>query len=119
MKKLLALILALALCSGMLFSCKKNKGQDTAAQSSDEVTTSGGDNGPELDENGYEKDKLGTMNFGGEEIVICGWSNVEKSSPEFEVKNLGGDNVSNAAYLKNQAVENRLNVNLKFETMDG
>ena len=115
MKKLLILMLALALCSGTLFSCNKKKSEEPTTDS----VTNGGDNGPELDENGYQMDKLGTMDFSGEEIVICGWSNVESSSPEFDVKNLGSDNVSNAAYLKNKAVENRLNVKLKFETMDG
>ena len=74
----------------------------------------------EYDENGYQKDNLPEeLDFGGREINISGWSEVENKYPEFGIKELGANKVNNAAYLKNVAVERRLNVRLKFDTVKG
>ena len=116
MKRTLALVLALVMCSFALISCKK---EEEAVEDTAPVSTET-DNGLEYDENGYLKDKVGNRDFGGTEINICGWSNVEKHVPEFGVKELtGADVVSSAAYIKNKKVEDRLRVKLAFETVDG
>ncbi len=107
-------MLALLMCLGTLLSCSKE--EEVIEVGTDAVTT---DNGLEYDENGYLKDKLGEMDFEGREIKICGWSNVEKHMPEFGVESMGLGVVSNAAFIKNYTVEQRLKVKLKFETMDG
>ena len=74
----------------------------------------------EYDENGYQKDNLpDELNFKGKEINISGWSEVENKYPEFGVKELGSNIVSNAAYQKNIAVQRRLNVKLNFSTVKG
>lgn len=114
MKRILTLILAVLMCFGTLLSCSKE--EEVVEGETEAVST---DDGIEYDENGYQMDKLGTMDFGGREIRICGWSNIEDNLPEFSVESMGLGTVSNAAFIKNYTVEQRLKVRLKFETMDG
>ena len=86
--------------------------------------TSGGGNGgggggstglkdDTLDINGRVKDDLpDNLNFGGEEVVLMYWAEVER--PEFEQEEITGDNVRDAIYDRNMQVEDRLNVDLQF-----
>lgn len=60
-------------------------------------------------------DDLGTMNLGKTIHVLC-W-NAEQ--PEFEIREQTGDDISDAIFFKNQAVENRLGVTLDFKTTAG
>lgn len=102
---------------------EKNGNTDSENESGSgdvEASESEEDDDVEYDENGYEKDDLGEdLNFKSKEIRISGWSEVENKYPEFGVKELGSNLVSNAAYLKNMAVQKRLNVRLKFDTVKG
>lgn len=115
MKRAIALLLALMMCAFVFVSC----GSEEEEAVDETVATTSAEDVIEYDENGYQKDKLGTMDFGGREIRICGWSNIESHLPEFGVESMGLGVVSNAAYIKNYTVEQRLKVKLKFETMDG
>ncbi len=121
MKRSLMLGLALLLCLSALVSCSLEGNEDTSSDSQKETQSQGvtGDD-VEYDENGYQKDKLGQMDFNGQTIRISGWSEVENKYPEFGVEKLGaGTIVDDAAYLKNKSVETRLNVSLKFDTVKG
>ena len=61
-----------------------------------------------LDANGYLKDALPELDFGGEDIGVLFWSDVENA--EFEVEELTGEIVNDAIYQRNIDVEDRLNV---------
>ena len=61
-----------------------------------------------LDANGYLKDDLPELDFGGEDIGVLFWSDVENA--EFEVEELTGEIVNDAIYQRNIDVEDRLNV---------
>lgn len=60
-------------------------------------------------------DDLGTMNLGKTIKILC-WNSEQ---PEFFVENQTGDDISDAIFFKNQAVENRLGVILEFESALG
>lgn len=69
------------------------------------------------DEKGYLKDSLpDDLNFGGEEIHILGWKTSKK---DFFSDEVTGDMVSDALYESNSAVEDRLNVEITAEFIDG
>ncbi len=116
MKKLLSLMLALLMLGTVLISC--SSGDEDESIPFEEQTTVG-DDGLVYDANGYLVDKVGKQDFGGKEIVICGWSEVAKRVPEYDVEALDGDIVSEAAYKRNLAVKTRLNVKLRYELLGG
>ena len=70
-----------------------------------------------LDVNGRETDDLDqyNLNYSGEMITILFWADVER--PEFEQKEITGDNIRDAIYDRNNNVEDRLNVDLIFVPM--
>lgn len=53
-----------------------------------------------------------TLDYGGEEVVLMYWSDVER--PEFEQKEITGDNVRDAIYDRNVLIEDKLNIDLEF-----
>lgn len=129
MKKTLCILLVALMLLSVLVGCSidgdtGNGSSESDSSAESESASSGGEESEteliEYDKNGYQKDKLGEeLNFVGQRINICGWSNVEARLPEFGVKTVGSDVVKKAAYEKNMKVESRLNITLHFETMDG
>ena len=84
----------------------------------------GGDDGDSgliddrYDVNGRLNDDLpDTLNYEGETISIMTWGDVER--PEFEQENVTGDNVRDAIYDRNNQIEDRLNVELKWTSVPG
>ena len=106
--RLLALLLACLTLVTMLVACDQaatggNTGGGYSSGVKDDT----------LDINGRVKDDLpDDLNFGGEEVVLMYWAEVER--PEFEQEEITGDNVRDAIYDRNMQVEDRLNVDLQF-----
>ena len=109
----LCLLLALLTLSMVIVAC------DAGAGNTDEQ---GGGNGGLIDDrydvNGRLRDDLpDTLNYEGETISFMRWG--DASYPEFEQENVTGDNVRDAVYDRNNQIEDRLNVELKFTTVPG
>ena len=66
----------------------------------------------DTDENGYIRDNLNDLNFGGQTINIIYWEDVE--NPEYFVEQYEGSLVDSAIYKRNLNVTNRLNVKLNY-----
>ncbi len=70
------------------------------------------------DSNGRLLDGLPSdLNHGGEQITVLYWSDVE--CPEFEQETVTGDNVRDAIYDRNNQIEDRLNVTIKWVGVPG
>ena len=110
--RLLALLLALLTITMVGVACT----QDTGSGGDDS-----GDSGlidDRYDVNGRLNDNLpDTLNYEGDTISIMTWGDVE--NPEFEQENVTGDNVRDAIYDRNNQIEDRLNVELKFTSVPG
>ena len=116
-KRIAALLLALLMTAPFVVSC--SSGTENAADETDQTAanTPAGDAAaveaePEadgnLDANGYLKDDLPELDFGGEDVSVLYWSDVENA--EFEVEELTGEIVNDAIYQRNIDVEDRLKV---------
>ena len=107
--RLLALLLACLTLVTMVVACDQTSNNGGA-------NNGGGSTGlkdDSLDINGRVKDDLpDNLNFGGEEVVLMYWAEVER--PEFEQEEITGDNVRDAIYDRNMQVEDRLNIDLQF-----
>ncbi len=75
------------------------------------VTYSGYDAG------GFLLDDLPDLDYGGEQIKVMYWSDVENL--EFEVESVTGNNVSDAIFDRNNRIEDRLNVDLVWNGVPG
>ncbi|MBQ9112707.1 MAG: hypothetical protein IJY08_03910 [Clostridia bacterium] len=117
MKKVIALILALLMCACSLVACSSD--DDKKSNNGTVDTGVEGDDGKLYDSNGYLMDEVGTKDFGQREIHILGWSNVAVHLPEYDVEDITGEKVNDAAYKRNQSTEERLGVKLEYETLDG
>ncbi len=117
MKRIFSLLIAVLMLSAVLVSC--GTGNDGDDQTLPKESLVLGDDGLLYDQNGYLMDNLGEMDFEGKEIVICGWSEVQKHYPEYEVEALGADVVSDAAYKRNESVQRRMNVKLVYNLTSG
>ncbi len=107
--RLLALLLACLTLVTMVVACDQTSNNGGA-------NNGGGSTGlkdDSLDINGRVKDDLpDDLNFGGEEVVLMYWAEVER--PEFEQEEITGDNVRDAIYDRNMQIEDRLNIDLQF-----
>ena len=121
MKKALSLILAILMCVSVLVSCggKTDPADTTTAATNDTpattaaTTTTVAETESPYDENGFLKDDLDpSLNYNNQEITILYWDDVAR--PEFEVKEMTGDLISDAIYTRNAAVEERLGLKLKW-----
>lgn len=69
------------------------------------------------DSNGYLKDSLpANLNFNNKTVNVLGWNT---TPAEFFVEETTGDNVSDAIFYRNAAVESRLGVKLEFTLIPG
>ena len=110
--KSLALLLALMTVLMVIVACDKGGNTDTD-NDDDSVLID-----DRYDVNGRLRDDLpDTLNYEGETITIMHWSDTE--NPEFEQENVTGDNVRDAIYDRNNQIEDRLNVELKFVGVQG
>ena len=117
MKRVFSLLIAVLMLCTVLVSCATGGSSDE--QTGGKESTVIGDDGLEYDSNGYLMDSLGEMDFEGKEIVICGWKEVEKHYPEYDIEALGADVVSDAAYRRNESVQRRMNVKLVYNLVSG
>ncbi len=58
------------------------------------------------------------LDFGGERITVLGWNDTNKRA-EFAQTEPSDDNRLDAIYIRNQVIEERLNVTLSFQCYDG
>lgn len=117
MKKIILVLLALAMTCPLLFACEVPDAQDgnSTTLSSGDVTSVPDDS--TTGEIGCIeiKDNLKGLNYNGDTVSVLNW-NSEK--PEFEIDDVTGVKVEDAIYARNAAIESRLGVSLKFtETM--
>ena len=116
-KRIIALLLAGLMIAPSAVSC--SSGSENAADESEATAsnTPGGDASAveataetegNLDANGYLKDDLPELDFGGQTVAVLFWSDVENA--EFEVEELTGEIVNDAIYQRNIDVEDRLKV---------
>ena len=111
--RLLALLLACLMLVCLLIACDKKPGTNT-----DEDDEDSGLIDSRFDINGRLKDDLPkSLNWEGEQIHVLHWSDPEH--PEFEEETITGDNVRNAIFERNNNIEDRLNVELKWYGQPG
>ncbi len=70
------------------------------------------------DDEGYLKSNLpDELDFGGEEVTILWWTDVER--PEFFVDNTSGDIISDAIFKRNANVEEKMGITLAWDSTKG
>lgn len=107
--RIVSLFLALLMVSGGLLSCAGDTEETTAKTANDTTTatdTETIDNS--TDENGYLKDDLPDLDFGGETVNLLYWSDVENQ--EFEAEEMTGELVNDSIYQRNASTEDRLGI---------
>ena len=126
MNKAISLILAALMCASVLVSCggKTDPVDTTTAANNDTqltaeaTTTTVAETESPYDENGFLKDDLpADLKYDGKSLSILYWNDVAR--PEFEVEQQTGDLISDAIFLRNAAVEDRLDMDLKWTGIPG
>lgn len=112
-KKMLALLLAALMTAPALLSCASQNPEtpdETAEAQTEAVEEVSAEEAPaeNVDENGYLKDDLPELDYGGQQVCVLYWSDVENQ--EFEAEELTGEIVNDAIFQRNIDVEDRLNV---------
>ena len=102
--RFVALLLALLMTAGTLLSCAGDTTETTANTTDTTAATETVDNS--TDENGYLKDDLPELDFGGETIHLLYWEDVENQ--EFDAEEMTGELINDAIYQRNTATEERL-----------
>ena len=119
MKKLLAAILAALTVLTCLTACGKPAEpaettlSTTTGTASDTQTTTTAVTTDSI----YDDDLPDDLNFGEQELSILYWNDVAR--PEFEVEDQTGDLISDAIFLRNAAVEERLGLKLDWHGIPG
>ena len=124
MKQFLAGMLACLSVISCLASCGKaaEPAETTApnepGMTSEAQTTAVSETESPYDDKGFLKDSIpDTLNYNGEELSILYWNDVART--EFEVTEQTGDLIGDAIFLRNAAVEDRLNMELKWTGIPG
>jgi hypothetical protein len=128
--KALVIIIALATLVTTLTvfsSCKAKDKTPDSDDSKNELENSNSESESEseseslkLDKNGYLMDDLPedlNTQYLGQEIKILGWKDAECT--EFSVDKITANTIDNSVYLRNQTIQNRLGVTLKFNLIKG
>lgn len=113
MKKLIALLCCLMALAMLFSSCNKNekKPDDTTADSQ----ATGVDTSDLYDEDGYLKDSIpDSIDYGGALVRVVGWGD-EDATQDFSTDVASGDTISAATFYRNEAVMERLNVEIEFD----
>lgn len=115
MKKLIAALLCLVTLLSLLAACgNKDNVPSDDSNASDSVTV--GETTPETDEEGFLLDGLPSVKYGGKDISILTWdSHNDYRFP----KELTTDTVSYAAYVRNEEIQDRFEVNFKVTSIPG
>ena len=119
MKKLLAAILAALTVLTCLTACGKPAEpaettlSTTTGTASDTQTTTAAVTTDSI----YDDDLPDDLDFGEQELSILYWNDVAR--PEFEVEDQTGDLISDAIFLRNAAVEERLGLKLDWHGIPG
>ncbi len=111
--RILALVLAcLIVLPLMLLSCNNGEQEESGVNSGTVNTlTPSGDGEAVLD-------IPADLNYGGEEFMVLGWSD-EPSTYDFYNETVSDQAIPNAVYTRNDAVQNRLGLTLKYELIPG
>ncbi len=123
--KIISLLCALVMLLSLFAACAETGSEtetteDTAASTEPSGQEPEVTKDPNYDDDGYLKSKLpADLNFGGEEVSILVWEDVER--PEFEVleSETGLDIVVDAIYERNMATEEKLGVKLVWSEQPG
>ena len=118
MTKLVALLLAVLMCAGIV-ACGKNEeaAATTTAQNSTETTSATEDSALGVDDYpGWVTLDLPELNYNGDEVSVLHW---DSEKPEFGMEEITGSLVNDAIYERNTNIEERLNVTLKFTEQNG
>ncbi len=122
--RIMTLVLALLMISAMVIACANPSDDSTDTTTSDQQQGNQGNNDPtgdnvdsNLDENGFIKDNLpDSINYKNAEVMVLHW-NAERD--EFTSEGISGDNILDAIWERNLAIEERLGVRLAFEEQKG
>ena len=115
--RLLCILTAALMILCMMTAFTENKEtdeKDTTVLGDDTSDESSSSN---VDENGYILDTVptDTLDYGGRVITLLYWSDVEHE--EFVSAGQNGEPVNDAIYLRNLAVEDRLGIDLEFDSI--
>ncbi len=125
MKKLMIRIIAVMLLAVIIVTAAScSEPDDGPTSDTGEDTTSGKDiitgvtTDPNVDDDGYLLDNIpDDLNYDNAKINFLVWSDVENS--EFEIESATQDPVDDAIFYRNLEVENRLGVELNFDSTPG
>ncbi|MBR4033953.1 MAG: hypothetical protein IKJ04_04020 [Clostridia bacterium] len=114
--KALALALALILVLPSAIACADNKGgEQTSAPAGESGNATTTEPIPETenpyDENGYLKDRIPELNYGGETVDVLYWSNAK--NVEYTAED-DGDSINSSIYYRNLKVEDRLGITFNW-----
>ena len=115
-KKTLAITLVLLMLLPMVISCSKKDNEENDSENSS-VSTDISESDSLYDKNGYLKDSLPELDFGGYEFNILGWD--DGYVDDFWVEEGSGSAVSSALYARNKTVEGRLNIKINSTFIPG
>lgn len=115
-KKILAITLVLLMLLPTVISCAKNDNDENGSES-DSASASVSETDDLYDENGYLKDSLPDLDFGGYEFNILGWD--DGYVDDFWVEESSGSAVSASLYARNKTVESRLNIKIDATFIPG
>ena len=116
--RVLCLLIALCTLCATFAACAAENEEDTGSTAGSEVggSTPDDEEAPLTDEDGYLLDSIPEDFKIKEKFSILGWS---ESKSQYYRAELGSDVVGNAVYLRNMAVEERLDVELDWSFVDG
>ena len=119
-KRIFCLLLLLCMLLPTAVACKKDGAADETAASTDAATAGGSDVATESEtKDKYDvHDALGEIDLGGREITV-GTCADPWFTGEFTVEGYTGEIVNDAVYTRNFNVENRLNIKLKNDVIEG
>lgn len=122
--RITTLVLALLMVCAMVVACANNPDDPADTTPSGNVADSSNTDDPNADpnaglydEDGYLKDDLPEdLKYNNAEVMVLHW-NAERD--EFVSEGQTGDNIMDAIWSRNVAIEERLGVTLKFEECEG
>ena len=118
MTKLVALLLAVLMCAGIV-ACGKSEGENatTTAQNT-EATTDATQVTVEADDAIIVPtlDLPEELNYNGDVVSVLHW---DSEKPEFDIEEITGSLVDDAIYQRNTNIEERLGVELQFTEQNG
>ena len=118
MTRLVALLLAVLMCAGIV-ACGKSEGENatTTAQNT-EATTEATQVTVEADDTIIVPtlDLPEELNYNGDVVSVLHW---DSEKPEFDIEEITGSLVDDAIYQRNTNIEERLGVELQFTEQNG